>query len=90
VQSLNRRKYGIPETGITKNINILQKNGFKLQRKLEMVVSFIIVIYELPVTVAARSEAWVLGDWLLGSSVQILLKAWMFVRLFLCCVVLCR
>jgi hypothetical protein len=44
----------------------------------------------MPVTVAVRSEAWVLGGWLLGSWVRILLKAWMFVRVFLCCVVLCR
>jgi hypothetical protein len=44
----------------------------------------------LPVTVAERSEAWVLAGWLLGSWVRILLKAWMFVCVFLWCVVLCR
>jgi hypothetical protein len=43
-----------------------------------------------PVTVAVRSEAWVLAGWLLGSWVLIPLKAWMFIRVFLCCVVLCR
>jgi hypothetical protein len=42
------------------------------------------------VTVAVRSEAWVLSGWLLGSWIRIPLKAWMFVRVFLCCVVLCR
>jgi hypothetical protein len=42
----------------------------------------------LPVTVAVRSEAWVLAGWLLGLWVRIPLKAWMFVRVFLCCVVL--
>jgi hypothetical protein len=46
--------------------------------------------YNKPVTVALRSEVWVLAGWLLGSWVQILLKAWMFVRVFLCCVVVCR
>jgi hypothetical protein len=45
---------------------------------------------EMPVTVAVRSEAWVLAGWLLGSWVLIPLKARMFVRVFLCCVVLCR
>jgi hypothetical protein len=45
---------------------------------------------KLPVTVAVRSEAWVLAGWLLGSWVRIPLKAWMFVRVFLCRVVLCR
>jgi hypothetical protein len=44
----------------------------------------------MPVTVAVRSRAWVLAGWLLGSWVRIPLKAWMFVRVFLCCVVLCR
>jgi hypothetical protein len=39
-----------------------------------------------PVTVAVRSEAWVLAGWLLGSWVPIPLKSWMFVRSF--CVVL--
>jgi hypothetical protein len=40
-----------------------------------------------PVTVALRSEAWVLAGWLLGSWVRILLKAWMFVPCLsvLCC-----
>jgi hypothetical protein len=44
----------------------------------------------MPVTVAVRSETWVLAGWLLGSWVRIALEAWMFVRVFLCCVVLCR
>jgi hypothetical protein len=39
-----------------------------------------------PVTVAVRSEAWVLAGWLLGSWVRIPLKAWMFVP---CLSVLC-
>jgi hypothetical protein len=43
-----------------------------------------------PVTVAVRFEAWVLAGWLLGSWVRIPLKAWMFVGIFLCYVVLCR
>jgi hypothetical protein len=38
----------------------------------------------LPITVAVRSEAWVLAGWLLGSWVRIPLKSWMFVRVFLC------
>jgi hypothetical protein len=42
------------------------------------------------VTLRALSEAWVLAGWLLGSWVRIPLKAWMFIRVFLCCVVLCR
>jgi hypothetical protein len=46
--------------------------------------------YESPVTVAVRSEAWVLAGWLLGSWVRIPLKAWMFILVFLCCVVLCK
>jgi hypothetical protein len=46
--------------------------------------------FKKPVTVAVRSEAWVLARWLLGSWVRIPLKAWMFVRVFLCCVFLCR
>jgi hypothetical protein len=44
----------------------------------------------VPVTVVVRSEAWVLAGWLLGSWVRVPLKAWMFVRVFLCCVILCR
>jgi hypothetical protein len=48
------------------------------------------MIINLPVTVAVRSEAWILAGWLLGSWVRVPLKAWMFVRVFLCCVVLCR
>jgi hypothetical protein len=47
------------------------------------------IIY-MPVTVAMLSEAWILAGWLLGSWVRIPLKAWMLVRVFLCCVVLCR
>jgi hypothetical protein len=41
----------------------------------------------LPVTVAVRSEVWVLAGWLLGSWVQIPLKAWLFVPCLsvLCC-----
>jgi hypothetical protein len=40
-----------------------------------------------PVTVAVRSEAWVLACWLRGSWVRIPLKAWMFVPCLsvLCC-----
>jgi hypothetical protein len=49
-----------------------------------------ILIISGSVTVAVRSEAWVLVVWLLGSWDRIPLKAWMFVRVFLCCVVLCR
>jgi hypothetical protein len=49
-----------------------------------------VLVIDLPVTVAVRSEAWVLAGWLLGSWVRILLKEWMFVRVFLYCVVLCR
>jgi hypothetical protein len=44
----------------------------------------------MPVTVAVRSEALVLAGLLLGSWVRIPLKAWTFVRVFMCCVVLCR
>jgi hypothetical protein len=51
---------------------------------------FRIVEQHLPVTVTVQSEAWVLAGWLLGSWVRMPLKAWMFVRVFLCCVVLCR
>jgi hypothetical protein len=40
------------------------------------------------VTVAVRSEAWVLAGWLLGSWVRIPLRTWMFIRVFLRCVVL--
>jgi hypothetical protein len=47
-------------------------------------------LIEVMEQVAVRSEEWVLASWLLGSWVRILLKAWMFVRVFLCCVVLCR
>jgi hypothetical protein len=43
-----------------------------------------------PVTVAARSKVQVLAAWLLGSWVRIPLEPWMFVFVFLCCVVLCR
>jgi hypothetical protein len=39
---------------------------------------------------AGHSGRAVLAGWLLGSWVRIPLKAWMFVRVFLCCVVLCR
>jgi hypothetical protein len=49
-----------------------------------------ISIGQMPVTVAVRSEASVLAGWLLRSWVRIPLKALMFVRVFLCCVVLCR
>jgi hypothetical protein len=55
-----------------------------------IVPDFVTLIIGEPVTVAVRSEAWVLAGWLLGSWVRIPLKAWMFVRVFLCCVVLCR
>jgi hypothetical protein len=39
---------------------------------------------------ASHSGRAVLAGWLLGSWVRNPLKAWMFVRVFLCCVVLCR
>jgi hypothetical protein len=52
--------------------------------------NFMLWGYSKPVAVAVWSEAWVLGGWLLGSWVRIPLKAWMFVRVFLCYVVLCR
>jgi hypothetical protein len=45
---------------------------------------------KMPVRVAVRSEVWVFAGWLLKSWVRIPLKAWMFVRVFLGCVVLCR
>jgi hypothetical protein len=48
------------------------------------------MLLEESVTVPMRSEVWILAIWLLGSWVRIPLKAWMFVRVFLCCVVLCR
>jgi hypothetical protein len=51
---------------------------------------FILRCNVLPVTVAVLSEAWVLAGWLLGSWLRIPLKAWMFVLVFLCRVVLCR
>jgi hypothetical protein len=60
-------------------------------RTVHSVIHIILCGYNfLPVTVAVRSEAWVLAGWLLGSWVRIPLKAWIFVRVFLCCVVLCR
>jgi hypothetical protein len=42
---------------------------------------------ELPITVAVRSEAWVLVGWFLGSWVRIPLEAWMFIPCLsvLCC-----
>jgi hypothetical protein len=43
-----------------------------------------------PVPVTARTEAKVLIAWTLRSWVLIPLKAWVFVLVFLCCVVLCR
>jgi hypothetical protein len=39
-----------------------------------------------PTTMAARSRPWVLCSWLLVSWVRIPLKEWMFVFIFLCCV----
>jgi hypothetical protein len=52
---------------------------------------FLVTLWQFePVTVAVRSEAWVLAGRLLGSWVRFPLKAWLFVRVFLCCVVLCR
>jgi hypothetical protein len=48
------------------------------------------LMLSVPVTVAVLSDAWVLVGWLLGEWVRIPLKTWMFVRVFLCCVVLCR
>jgi hypothetical protein len=46
--------------------------------------------FKATMTCPCRSEARVLAGWLLGSWVRVPLKAWMFVRVFLCCVVLCR
>jgi hypothetical protein len=37
----------------------------------------VVAQWNLPVTVAVRSEAWVLAGWLLGSWVRIPIKAWM-------------
>jgi hypothetical protein len=56
----------------------------------ELIVKTFYLFFHQPVTVAVLSEAWVLACWLLGSWVLIPLKAWMFVRVFLYCVVLCR
>jgi Mn2+/Fe2+ NRAMP family transporter len=42
VQSINGSKYGTPETSIIKIF--CRKNGWKFWRKLEKMVSFIIVI----------------------------------------------
>jgi hypothetical protein len=42
------------------------------------------------VQLAARSEAKELIAWTLRPWVRITLKTWMFVLVFLCCVVLCR
>jgi hypothetical protein len=50
---------------------------------------FMYVIF-MPIQVAARSKAYVLASWLLGSRVRNPLVAWMFVLMFICCVVLCR
>jgi hypothetical protein len=50
--------------------------------------SFILLLNTVvPVTVAVRSEAWVLAGWLLGSWVRNPPKAWMFVPCLsvLCC-----
>jgi hypothetical protein len=44
----------------------------------------------VPVPVAARSNAFVLAAWLVGSWVRIPLGAWMFVFVFLFYVNLCR
>jgi hypothetical protein len=45
----------------------------------------------LPVSIAERSKAGTVYDRLnIGIEVRILLGAWMCVRVFLCCVVLCR
>jgi Na+-translocating ferredoxin:NAD+ oxidoreductase RnfD subunit len=64
----------------------MQKSGIKSV----LIKIKILLVIKSPVTVAVRSQAWVLAGWLLGSWVRIPLKAWMFVRVFLCCVVLCR
>jgi hypothetical protein len=42
------------------------------------------------VPVAVRSEAQLVISWTLRFCVRILLMAWMFALVFLCCVVLCR
>jgi hypothetical protein len=44
----------------------------------------------VPVLLAALCGAWSLVAPTLGSWVRIPLKGWMFVRVFLCCVALCR
>jgi hypothetical protein len=43
-----------------------------------------------PISSAARARAWALAGWIRRSRVRIPQKAWMFVLVFLCCVVLCR
>jgi hypothetical protein len=65
----------------------VQENTFRfLVGRMSISVSTGIGIV-LPVTVAVRSEEWVLAGWLLGSWVRIPLKAWKFVPCLsmLCC-----
>jgi hypothetical protein len=82
------------ELGFSVLLNIKTKKREMLSQsrtKCEYVyLQFVPAKRNVPVTVAVRSEVWVLAGWLLGSWVRIPLKAWMFVLVFLCCVVLCR
>jgi hypothetical protein len=64
--------------------------SIQCKQSFQIPTTFIALVVMLPVTVAVRSEAWVLAGWLLGSWFRIPLKAWMFFRVILCCVVLCR
>jgi hypothetical protein len=64
------------------------KRSLSFRLPTKMYLSFFPwVLHVLPVTVAVRSEAWVLAGWLLGSWVRVLLKVWMFVPCLsvLCC-----
>jgi hypothetical protein len=81
IPSLKRRVTN-PQRSPVASVPVLTTNIF--------IVSFSYNRLKQPVTVAVRSEAWFLAGWLLGSWVRIPLKAWMFFRVFLCCVVLCR
>jgi hypothetical protein len=49
----------------------------------------IIKIMLMIVSMVARSRVRVLAAWILESWVRIPFKTWMFVRVFLCCAVLC-
>jgi hypothetical protein len=73
------------ETKQTCRLIILDLDYYETNQRIYVGLS-----QQLLVTEAVRSEAWVLVGWLLGSWVRVPLKAWMFVRVFLCCVVMCR